>query len=79
MNRVGPQLVTTLAASAALLFAPVASAHPAPAEDPCAGVPFILCHFIPMAPELDDDIDLTGQSPPGEPSLRASPPSPSGR
>lgn len=30
-----------------------------------------ICHLLPIAPELDGDIDLTRQSPPSNPALPA--------
>jgi len=44
-------------------------AHADPADDPCHLVAGLLCKFIPMAPELDGDIDLTKQQPPADPSV----------
>jgi hypothetical protein len=62
----------TLAASAgviglsAFLAAP-ASAHPA--DDPCGLAMSFFCRFVPMAPELDGDVDLTTQPPPADPAV----------
>lgn len=45
--------------------APVADAEPG--ADPCAGSGIIFCRFLPIAPELEGDIDLTKQAPPVPP------------
>jgi len=37
-----------------------------PTEDPCGLAVSFLCRFIPMAPDLDGDVDLTTQLPPVE-------------
>jgi hypothetical protein len=35
-------------------------AGPAGADpDPCRGVAFIICRMVPVAPDLDHDVDLT--------------------
>jgi hypothetical protein len=39
-----------------------------PAEDPCSLAVSFLCHFMPMAPNLDGDVDLTKQQPPADPA-----------
>jgi hypothetical protein len=43
-----------------------------PTEDPCGLAVSFFCRFIPMAPELDGNVDLTTQLPPVEHS--ANPP-----
>lgn len=48
---------------AALVSAVPGQAHAAPDDNPCDLVVGLLCRFIPMAPELEGDVDLTeGQS-----------------
>jgi hypothetical protein len=45
---------------------PTSVAAPAggePGDDPCRLA--IACAFLPIAPDLDDDVDLTKQLPPG--------------
>lgn len=42
---------------AALFFAPAATADPA--SDPCQLAATFLCKLMPVAPDLDHDIDLT--------------------
>jgi hypothetical protein len=60
-----------LAHAAALLLSitlvPTAEAAPAgpdPGDDPCR-LAISLCAFLPIAPDLDGDVDLTKQLPPG--------------
>lgn len=36
---------------------------------PCTGLGIVLCHFLPIAPDMDDDVDLTKQISPGEPAV----------
>jgi hypothetical protein len=47
--------------SAVFLAAP-ASADPS--DDPCELAVTFLCHFVPIAPDLDHNIDLTQLQPP---------------
>lgn len=66
-----------------VLTAALGAAAPAgadPSDDPCQLAVTILCHFMPMAPGLDHDIDLTqgsatlnGQSLPEMPTAGQSP------
>jgi hypothetical protein len=58
------------AALVSMLAAAVMLAGPASAEpgNPCELAINFLCRFVPIAPELDHDIDLTQQSPPVDPS-----------
>lgn len=46
-----------------------------PGMNGCADVPFFLCHLLPIAPDLDHDIDLTkpeiGDAPANMPELPA--------
>lgn len=47
---------------AAALLAPQASADPD--MPPCGGLLSLICGVVPIAPDLDHDIDLTKQLPP---------------
>jgi hypothetical protein len=63
--------VRTLAAVIAVVVAgslmpPVATA--APDDDPCGLAVNLFCRFLPIAPELDGDVDLTKQPPPAPPT-----------
>jgi hypothetical protein len=42
-------------------------APPAFADDPCPLSLSFMCRFLPVAPDLDGDIDLTQQLPPANP------------
>lgn len=33
---------------------------------PCTGLGIVLCHFLPIAPDMDDDVDLTKQIAPAD-------------
>lgn len=50
--------IVVAAAAAALSTAPAASAEP---DSPCEGVATVLCQFLPIAPDLEGDVDMTGQ------------------
>ena len=55
-----------IGAVAALWVAPTvwtAESTAEPATDPCQLAVSLLCRFIPMAPELDSDVDLTRPEP----------------
>ena len=56
---------TAIAAFAALMaglfFAAPAAAYPG--DNPCDLAITFLCRFVPIAPDLDHDIDLTQQQP----------------
>lgn len=61
-----------VAAAGIGMFAAVSMAAPTaaadPVEDPCQlGVTF-LCHFFPVAPYLEGDVDLTRDAPPPDPA-----------
>jgi hypothetical protein len=43
----------------AAAFVAAAPAGADPADDPCQLAVSFLCRFVPMAPELDHDVDLT--------------------
>jgi hypothetical protein len=51
---------------AALMLPATATANPA--DDPCALMASFLCRFVPVAPDLDGDVDLTTQVPATEPA-----------
>jgi hypothetical protein len=53
---------------AAASLMPPAAAVADPADDPCSLAVSFLCHFMPMAPNLDGDVDLTNQQPPADPA-----------
>lgn len=40
-----------------------------PVENPCQLAVTVLCHFMPIAPELEGDIDLTQNMPAADPSV----------
>jgi len=63
---------TLAAAAAATMFATPANASPA--EDPCELAITFLCQFMPIAPDLDHDIDLTVDQPPVDPAVPPPPP-----
>jgi hypothetical protein len=63
---VNPVLKTTVIAAAAALGAGLLLAAPAtaePGDNPCELAISFLCKFVPIAPELDHDVDLTQQQP----------------
>jgi hypothetical protein len=39
-----------------------------PIDDPCALAVSFLCRFVPIAPDLEGDVDLTQQLPPVDPN-----------
>jgi hypothetical protein len=67
-------LARMLLAGMFAVAAGTAAAAPAaaePGENPCELALSFVCHFVPIAPDLDHDIDLTQQlSPDGPPSHR---------
>jgi hypothetical protein len=59
-------LKRTAIAAAAVLTAGLLLAAPAtadPGDNPCELAITFLCRFVPIAPDLDHDIDLTQQQP----------------
>jgi hypothetical protein len=68
-------MVTAAAAALAtgLLLAAPASAEPG--DSPCELAVTFLCKFVPVAPDLDHDLDLTQQQPvdPSAPPLESLP------
>jgi hypothetical protein len=47
------------------------AAHAEPADVPCDLVISMLCRFLPVAPQVDTDVDLSTQVPPADPSAPA--------
>ncbi|OBC11946.1 hypothetical protein A5784_03755 [Mycobacterium sp. 852013-50091_SCH5140682] len=63
-------LALSLAASACLIaLAFAAPADAQPGDSPCAAAVSLICHFIPMAPDLDGDVDLTSDQLAGSPPM----------
>jgi hypothetical protein len=54
------------AIGAAVLLAVPASADPG--DNPCEFSVSFICRFVPIAPDLEGDIDLTQQQPPADPA-----------
>jgi len=54
-------LTAVCALTAAMLFAVPASAEPG--DNPCQLAVTFLCKFVPIAPDLEGDVDLTQQQP----------------
>jgi len=42
-----------------------------PSDDPCSLAVTFFCRFVPMAPDLVGDVDLTKQLPPADPAAPA--------
>ena len=58
-------------AAAAALAAGIPLATPAnaePGDNPCEFAINYFCRFIPIAPDLEDNVDLTQQQPPADPN-----------
>jgi hypothetical protein len=57
---------TLVALSGAVIAGTLAvpSATADPSDDPCALAISFFCRFVPIAPELDGDVDLTKDLPP---------------
>jgi hypothetical protein len=67
-------MVALLVASAGLMltgWVPPWKAAADPSDDPCPLAVALVCRFLPVAPNLDGDIDLTKQLPPADPFARA--------
>jgi hypothetical protein len=65
-------LIKTLMAVACAVVVGFLLSAPAiadPSEDPCQLAVSFLCKFVPMAPELDGDVDLTKQVPVMDPAV----------
>ena len=54
-------IIVTSAVAAAAVFATPANAEPG--DNPCELAVTFLCRFVPVAPDLDHDIDMTQQQP----------------
>jgi len=54
------------AVGAAMLLAAPAGAEPG--DNPCEMAISFVCRFVPIAPDLEGDIDLTQQQPPVDPA-----------
>lgn len=59
-------IAATAALMAGLLLAAPATAEPG--DNPCELAVSFLCRFVPLAPGLDHDVDLTQQQPPADPN-----------
>jgi hypothetical protein len=64
-------LTRTMIAAVSVLAASTFLAVPAqaePGDNPCNLAVNFLCRFVPTAPDLDHDIDLTELQPPADPN-----------
>jgi hypothetical protein len=64
-------LKRTVIAAAGALTAGLLLAAPAtgePGDNPCELAVNFLCRFVPIAPDLEGDVDLTQQQPPLDPN-----------
>ncbi len=59
-------IATATALAAGLLLSAPATAQPG--DNPCELAINFLCRFVPIAPDLDHDVDLTRQQPPADPN-----------
>ncbi len=59
-------IATAAALAAGLLLSAPATAQPG--DNPCELAVDFLCRFVPIAPDLDHDVDLTQQQPPADPN-----------
>ena len=62
-------IATAAALATGLLLATPATAEPG--DNPCELAVSFLCQFVPLAPGLDHDVDLTQQQPPADPNAPA--------
>ena len=69
----GRMLLAAVFAVAAGTTAPAAAE---PGENPCELALSFVCHFVPIAPDLDQDVDLTQQLSPDGPAIPPSDPLP---
>ncbi len=60
-------------AAAAISTAFAAPVHADPADNPCELAVTFLCQFMPIAPDLEHDIDLTVEQPPYDPAYPVDP------
>jgi hypothetical protein len=70
MHRV-KQTLQAIVVALGILGAQTAYAIPAaadPSDDPCPLAMFFICRMLPVAPDLDHDIDLTKQLAPSDPA-----------
>jgi hypothetical protein len=64
-------LKRTVIAAASVLAAGLLLAVPAtaePGDNPCEFAVNFLCKFVPIAPDLEGDVDLTKDEPPADPN-----------
>ena len=59
-------IVAVAALTAGLLLAAPATADPG--DNPCEFAVSYFCRFVPIAPDLEGDVDLTQQQPPLDPN-----------
>jgi hypothetical protein len=59
-------IATAAALAAGLLLSAPATAEPG--DNPCELAVNFLCRFVPIAPDLDHNVDLTQQQPPADPN-----------
>jgi hypothetical protein len=59
-------IATAAALATGLMLATPATAEPG--DNPCELAITFLCQFVPLAPGLDHDVDLTQQQPPADPN-----------
>jgi hypothetical protein len=60
-------IFAVLGAQTALAISAVAD----PTDDPCSLALSYICRIVPIAPELDGDVDLTKRQPPADPAVPA--------
>jgi hypothetical protein len=71
VNRVNLTVRAVVLGVLGVLGAQTALAIPSgadPSDDPCPLAMSLICRFIPTAPNLDGDVDLTKQQPPADPA-----------
>jgi len=59
-------IATAAGLATGLMVATPASAEPG--DNPCEFAISFVCHIVPVAPDLDHDVDLTQQQPPADPN-----------
>ena len=59
-------MAAVIAVAAAVFVAAPARADPT--DNPCELAVTFLCQFVPIAPNLEGDVDLTQQLPPADPA-----------
>jgi hypothetical protein len=70
MRQVAAMVIASIGIAVAGWMVP-ATAMADPSDDPCPLAAALLCRFVPIAPELDGDVDLTKQMPPDGPAAPA--------